>query len=42
MPVDTWAGNSGVIQNKLYVLSSCDGQEDCGTRSNLFFGRVPP
>jgi N-acetylneuraminic acid mutarotase len=42
MPVDTWAGNSGVIQNKLYVLSSCAGQEDCGTQTNLFFGSYDP
>jgi N-acetylneuraminic acid mutarotase len=42
MPVDTWAGNSGVISNKLYVLSSCSGQEDCGTQTNLFFGSYNP
>jgi N-acetylneuraminic acid mutarotase len=42
MPAATWAGNTGVIQNKLYVLSSCDGQEDCGTSTNLFFGRYDP
>jgi N-acetylneuraminic acid mutarotase len=42
MPVATWAGNTGVIQNKLYVLSSCDGQEDCGTSTDLFFGRYDP
>jgi N-acetylneuraminic acid mutarotase len=42
MPVATWAGNTGVIQNKLYVLSSCDGQEDCGTSTDLFFGSYDP
>jgi N-acetylneuraminic acid mutarotase len=42
MPVDTWAGLTGVIQDKLYVLSSCDGQEDCGTPTNLFFGFYDP
>jgi N-acetylneuraminic acid mutarotase len=42
MPVATWAGNTGVIGNKLYVLSSCDGQEDCGTSTNLFFGSYDP
>jgi N-acetylneuraminic acid mutarotase len=42
MPVATWAGNTGVIQNKLYVLSSCSGQEDCGTSTNLFFGSYDP
>jgi N-acetylneuraminic acid mutarotase len=42
MPVDTWAGNTGVIQNKLYVLSSCDGQSDCGTQTNLYFGSYDP
>ncbi len=42
MPVDTYGGNSGVIGKKLYVLSSCDGQEDCGTQTNLFFGFYDP
>jgi N-acetylneuraminic acid mutarotase len=42
MPVATWAGNTGVIQNKLYVLSSCEGQEDCGAATNLFFGSYDP
>jgi N-acetylneuraminic acid mutarotase len=42
MPVATWAGNTGVIGNKLYVLSSCAGQEDCGTSTDLFFGSYNP
>ena len=42
MPVASWAGNTGVIQNKLYVLSDCDGQEDCGRGTNLYFGRYDP
>jgi N-acetylneuraminic acid mutarotase len=42
MPVATWAGNAGVIQNKLYVLSDCDGQEDCGRGTDLYFGRYDP
>ena len=42
MPVETWGGHTGVIQDKLYVLSGCDGQEDCGNFSNVFFGRYNP
>ena len=42
MPVDTYGGNTGVSGKKLYVLSSCDGQEDCGTQTNLFFGFYDP
>ena len=42
MPVETWGGHTGVIQDRLYVLSGCDGQEDCGNFSNVFFGRYNP
>ena len=42
MPVATWGGNTGVIQNKLYVLSDCDGQENCGRGTHLYFGRYDP
>jgi N-acetylneuraminic acid mutarotase len=42
MPVHTWAGNTGVIQGKLYVLSSCSGQSECGPQTDLYFGSYDP
>src|SRR3954469_347362 len=42
MPKNTWSGNTGVIQDKLYVLSSCNGQIDCGASTNLYFGSYDP
>jgi N-acetylneuraminic acid mutarotase len=29
LPITGFSGASGVIDNKLYVITSCDGQEDC-------------
>ena len=42
IPKDGRQGNTGVIQNKLYVLTGCDGGHDCGTFTNVFFGRYDP
>jgi N-acetylneuraminic acid mutarotase len=42
IPRDGRQGNTGVINNQLYVLTGCDGGHDCGTFTNVFFGRYDP